>query len=362
MNTHLKHLSAGPWGLAVVLGWTILISFSTPFAQTMDKDAPAISYAFNDSPEHQAVIKLLQELGQDQILRSAYSVGMSKGQDFADVFIEYYKEEEPAKLELFLFKENGVWKAYKDLPTGKDHYAVFATLARQYCQPLYKNFQGASLLGDTWKSDNPKKRTVNVVCSELVDNKWQDDRLTFVYEYDETNGWRITGQSKTEETAGQSPAQASKPTTKQPVWGKAKDAIAEIIQTIGGNPQPVFIMFGTAGKDFIQCHYVSENDEEDIQTVEWKNGKTSKPKASRLARPCPKIPFGDIDFNQVPAIYADMNGKAMQGDLINVNLSRRFDNGCQEPVWQGIATSGKHSLTVTYSLEGKQIHTEEYKF
>lgn len=349
-------------GLAVVIGWTILISLA-PLAHAMDKDAPAISYAFNDSPEHKAVIKLLQELGEDQMLRSAYSVGMSKGQDFADVFIEYYKEEEPAKFELFLFKENGAWKAYKNLPARKDHHAVFATLARQYCQPLYKNFQGVSLLGDTWMSDNLKKRAVNVVCSNVVDNQWQDHRLTFVYEYDDNKGWHITGQSKTQEPPAKSPSKTSKPKVKQSViWGNAKDAIDKIIQSIGGDPQPVFIMFGIAGKDFIQFHYVSENHTKDIQTVEWNNGIISNPKASRLARPCPKIPFGDIDFNLVPQIFAEMSRKAMQGDMINVNLSRRFANGCQEPAWQGIASSGKHSLTVTYSLDGNQINTEEYKF
>lgn len=362
MNSNLKRLPAVFPVLAVVISGVILFSFSVPLAKAKQKGPPAVSYAFNDSPEHQAIVKLLQSQGKVQMLRDTYSVATEKGKDFTDAIVRYYEKGEPAKSEFFLFNEDGVWKAYSELPTKQDRFAVFAVLARQYCHTLYKNHMATSLPGDTWKSDNPKKRPVNVVCREVVDNKWQDHPLTFVYEFDDNRGWHITGKQETKPPA-KSPPQVARPMTGQKaVWGKAKDAVAQIIESIGGNPQPVFIMFGTAGHDFIQFHYVSESDDKDIYTVDWNNGKISEPRASRLARPCPKIPLGDIDFNLVSKIFADMNGKAMKGDMINVNLSRRFANGCQEPIWQGIATSGKHSLTVTYSLDGKQINKEEYKF
>ncbi len=48
--------------------------------------------------------------------------------------------------------------------------------------------------------------------------------------------------------------------------------------------------------------------------------------------------------------------------MINVNLSRRFSKGCREPIWQGIATSARHALTVTYSIDGRQTDIEEYSF
>jgi len=43
-------------------------------------------------------------------------------------------------------------------------------------------------------------------------------------------------------------------------------------------------------------------------------------------------------------------------------LSRRYANGCKEVMWQGIASSGKHSLIVTYSIDGRQTDSEEFRF
>ena len=325
----------------------------------MNDETPTLSYAFNKSPEHNAIIKILKKKGEDNILQTANSVGMSQGKDFANVIIKYSLHDEPAEIELYLFKEDDKWVAYRELPTRKDHSAIFTTLARYYCQSLYKKLQSVSLIDDTWKSKNQQERTINIMCSELINNEWQDHRLTFVYKYDDKQGWHITTQSDIKQPS----SKPSKPKVKPKViWGNAKTAIDEILQFIGGHPKPVFIMFGTTGQGFIQFHYVSENKEKDIQTVDWLNGKLSSPQASRLARPCPPIPFEEINFDLVTRIFDETGRKAIDGDMINVNLSRRFENGCHEPMWQGIASSGKHSLIITYSIDGKKTDIEEYSF
>ena len=338
----------------------------------VDEKAPTLSYAFNKSPEHNAIIKILKKRGEDQILQTANSIGMSQGKDFANVIIKYTLQDEPAEIELYLFKEEDTWVAYLELPTRKDHSAIFTTLARYYCKPLYKKLQSVSLIDDTWKSTNQQERTINIMCSELINNEWQDHRLTFVYKYDDKQGWHITGQSDTKNpspkvTQKKSPSTSSTKPSRSKVkpkvtWGNAKTTIDEILKSIGGNPKPVFIMFGTTGQGFIQFHYVFENKVKDIQTVDWLNGKLSSPQASMLARPCPPIPFEDINFDLVTRIFDETGRKAIDGDMINVNLSRRFENGCHEPMWQGIASSGKHSLIITYSIDGKQANIEEYSF
>jgi hypothetical protein len=316
---------------------------------------------------------MLRETGEDQMLQTAYSVGMLKGKDFANVHISYYsRQDEPAEAEFYLFKEDDAWVSYHELPTRKDHSAIFTTLAHRYCLPQYKDLQSVSLIDDTWQGKNQQKRIVNIVCSELINNQWQDHRLTFVYEYDGKKGWHITGQSDTRQAspkvaqkkgASTSPPESAKPKKKPKViWGNAKAVIDEIFQFIGSNPKPVFIMFGTTGQGFIQFHYVTENGGKDIQTVDWLSGKLSGPQVSRLARPCPPIPFKEINFDLVSRIFDETSRKALREDMINVNLSRRFSNGCQEPMWQGIASSGKHALTITYSIDGRQTNIEEYSF
>lgn len=356
-------------GLVVAIGLMQGPATATPATVA---DAPELSAAFNDSPEHQALVKMLRESGADEMLRTASSVAMSKIEDFADVIIGYSRQNQPAEAELYLFKEGDEWMAYPELPTRKDHPAVFSTLAQQHCKPLYKDLQGIAFIDDSWQSKDPKIRTINIVCSELIDNQWQDHRLTFTYEYDDRKGWHITGQSEMrqpsagaaqKESASASPPEPAQPGVKTKViWGRAKEAVAEIFRFIGNNPQPVFINFGTAGQDFIQFHYVAGNGSTDIQSVDWKNGKISSPQGSRLARPCPPIPRAEIDFGLVPRIFAEISRKAKQGEMVNVNLSRRFANGCQEPIWQGIATSANHVLTITYSIDGRQTGIEEYSF
>jgi len=345
---------------------------SAATASAMDEVVPKLSYAFNDSPQHKAIVKMLRETGEDQMLQTANSVAMSEGKDFANVVINYSIRDEPAEAEIYLFKEDEAWVAYRELPTRKDHAAIFTTLARHYCQPRYKHLQGVSLIDDTWQSKNPEKRIINIVCSELINNQWEDHRVTFVYEYNGAQGWHITGQSETKQTsvaateekgASASPVESSTPKGKPTViWGNAKDAIDEILKFIGNDPKPVFIVFGTAGQNFIQFHYLAENGGKDIQSVDWLNGKIKGPQVSRLARPCPPIPLEEINFGHVAGIFDEMRGKAMQGDMINVNLSRRYANGCKEVMWQGIASSGKHSLIVTYSIDGRQTDSEEFRF
>lgn len=358
-------------GLVVAIGSIQGPATASP-ATVAETDAPELSSAFNDSPEHRALVKLLRESGADEMLRTASSVAMSKIEDFADVIIRYSRQDEPAEAELYLFKEGGEWAAYSELPTRKDHPAVFSTLAQQHCKPLYKDLQGIAFVDDSWQSKDPHKRAINIVCSELIDNQWQDHRFTFTYEYDDRKGWHITGQSEMrqpsvgaaqKESPSTSPPEPAQPGAKAKViWGRAKEAVEEIFRSIGNNPQPVFINFGTAGQDFIQFHYVADNGSTDIQSVDWNNGKISSPHGSRLARPCPPIPCEEIDFALVPKIFDEISRKAQQGEMINVNLSRRFANGCQEPIWQGIATSANHVLTITYSIDGRQTGIEEYSF
>ena len=336
------------------------------------KKAPAVSSAFNDSPTHKAIVKKLKKEGKKQMLQTANSVGMSKGKDFANVSISYSRQDKPAKAELFLFKEDGTWVAYIELPTRKDHSAIFSTLARRYCLPRYKQLQSVSLIDDTWQSKNPQKRTVNLICSELINNKWKDHRLTLVYEYDGKKGWHITGQGKIKQPspkadkkkgASATPPKSAKPKKKpKAIWVNAKTAIDKILQFIGSNPKPVFIMFGPAGQNSLSFHYVTEKGDKDIHSVDWVNGKIRGPQVSRLARPCPPIPLEKVNFDHVSRIFDEMSIKAKRGDMINVNLSRRYSNGCQEPIWQGIATSSKHALTITYSIDGKQTGIEEYSF
>ena len=70
----------------------------------------------------------------------------------------------------------------------------------------------------------------------------------------------------------------------------------------------------------------------------------------------------ELNFDLLSLIFEDMVKKAKPEDMVNVNMSRRFANGCQEPVWQGIASSGTHSLTITYSIDGKQTDIQEFSF
>jgi len=338
----------------------------------MVEETSTLSYAFNDSPEHTAIIKMLREIGEDQMLQTADSIGMSKGKDFANVIIKYSRQGEPTEVELYLFKENDAWVAYRELPTLKDHAAIFSTLARRYCLPQYKHLRSASLIDDTWQSKNTQKRIVNIVCSELINNQWQDHRLTFVFEYDGVKGWHITGQIDTKQPspksaqnkeASMSPPGPARPKVKTKViWGNAKAAMDEVLQFTGTAVQLVYIRFGIAGMDFIQFHYRTENEDEGIKTVNWDKGKLSRPQASNLARPCPPIPLEEIDFNLVPEIFEEMSKKVVRGYNINVTLGRRFFSGCKEPVWQGIAQYANKSIIVSYSIDGKQTNIEENSY
>jgi hypothetical protein len=334
------------------------------------KKAATLSSAFNDSPQHQAIIKALRAKGKNEILQTATAVAMVKGKDFANANITYSRQGKTADAQLYLFKEGSAWVAYLELPTKKDHLAVFTALARRYCLTLYKHVESVSFIDNTRKSKDPRKREINLVCSELVNKQWRDHRLTLVYEYDNEKGWRVTGRSKfkqpspkakPEKRVSAPPVKSAKPTAK-PVWRNAKAAIDEIVQFVGGDPKPVFVVFGSNRQDFIQFHYVREDGSKDIQTVDWLNGKLKGPQVSRLARPCPPISLKGVDFDHVPQIFDKMSRKAKRGDMISVNLSRRSAKGCQQPVWQGIATSSKHSLTITYSIDGRQLDILDYSF
>ncbi len=72
-------------------------------------EPPPLAYAFNDSPEHKAIIRKLRTEGKNQILQTASSVAMSKGKDFANVNITYSRQGESAQVEFYLFKEDGTW-------------------------------------------------------------------------------------------------------------------------------------------------------------------------------------------------------------------------------------------------------------
>ena len=131
------------WGLGLVVAICLIarVPVTAATAAGTDADAPALFSAFNSSPEHKAIVKMPRETGADQIHQTAYSIAMSIIEDFADVMITCTRQDEPAEAEFYLFKENGSWVAYPELPTRKDHSAVFTTLARHYCQPLYKHLQ-----------------------------------------------------------------------------------------------------------------------------------------------------------------------------------------------------------------------------
>lgn len=326
--------------------------------------AQAISQAFNDTPEHQAIVKALTAAGERLVLQSATSVAMLKDKDFANANISYTREGESTDVELFLFKEDGAWVAYLELPAHKDHPAVFTTLARRYCQPRYRQLQSVSLIDDGSRRGKTRDtRSVNLVCSELIDNQWQDHRLTLVYQYDGKQGWHITDGAEQKEAPASPPPKAAQPKHgAKPAWQNAKAEIDKILRHIGGSAQPVFVVFGIDGNGFIQFHYVTEPGSKDIRTVDWQNGKIKAQQPSRLAKPCPAIPLEEVDFDQVTKIFDDVRNKAKPGDRINVNLGSRFADGCQEPVWQGIATSAKHALTVTYSLDGRQTDITDYSF
>jgi hypothetical protein len=333
---------------------------------------PKVSTAFNDSPEHRAVVKELKEEGKDQVLETATSVGMSKGRDFASVNVSYSSNGKPAAIELYLFKEDGTWVAYLELPASKEHPAVFSTLARRYCLTLYKQVQSASLVDDSWRGGDARRRDVNVVCSELINNKWKDHRLTLVYEFNDARGWHITGQASVRQSppkpvqkgrAAQPAAEPARPgTAAKAVWTNAGPAMDDILKFIGGSPKPVYVHFGTTGGGFIQFHYVMEDGSKDIKTVEWLGGKLKGPQVSRLVKPCPAMPLKEVDFGQVTRIFAELNKKARPGEMVNVNLGRRSAKGCKEPVWQGVATSAKRALTITYSLDGRQTDIQDYSF
>jgi len=161
-------------------------------SSAIDKAAPKRSYAFNDSAEHEAIVKMLQAEGETEILETATSVGMSTRKDFATVGIGYSRKGETVSTELYLFKEDNAWVAYRELPTHKDHSAIFSGLAQRYCAPRYKHHQSVSYHDDSWQSKDPEKRTINLICSELINNQWKDHRLSLVYEYDSKKGWHIT--------------------------------------------------------------------------------------------------------------------------------------------------------------------------
>lgn len=357
--------------ISIVLGIGC-ITLTSVSAVGKGEGAPPLSYAFNDSPEHIAIIKLLEEAGEKNILQTAHSISMSKGSDFAEVLIAYSLQEESAEIGAFLFKESDAWVAYRELPTKKDHSAIFTILARRQCKPSYKHLQGISLIDDTWKSNNRQKRIVNIVCSELINNEWKDHRKTFVYEYDDKKGWHITGERAISQISEKKPQKKEFPKTpRKPRKAKtkpavfsanAKEVMGTILQHIGIKTKPVFILFGTSGSDFIQYHYVAEGGGKVIQTVDWLNGKLLEPQPSRLARPCQPFTLEELNFDLVAKIFEETIRKAKQGDNVSVNVTRLSTKDCQEPVWQGIATSARYVLTITFSIDGKQTDIQEYSF
>ena len=134
---------------------------------------------------------MLEAEGETEILQTANSVGMSILGDFATVSINYEHGGLTAHTQVFLFKENGTWTAYRDLPTQKDHEAVFMTLAQRYCASQYKHFQGASFLDDSYQNKDPVRRIINFDCSELIDNHWRANPLSLIFAYNPRKGWSI---------------------------------------------------------------------------------------------------------------------------------------------------------------------------
>jgi hypothetical protein len=192
-----------------------------PVAAPSDEDlaeadapvGPSLSPAFNDSPEHEAIVKLLLIEEETEILQTATSIGMSKLEDFAAAVIGYTRQGDSARTQLFLFKDDNAWTAYRELPTHRDHPAVFTTLAEQYCRPRFPRLQGIGFIDDSHKNTNPTRRTIHLACSELIDNQWVDHRLRLVYAYDADTGWHIVSGTPLDETAPPPPSEAAETAT-----------------------------------------------------------------------------------------------------------------------------------------------------
>ena len=190
------------------------VDFRAKVRQAAEPAPPKRSTVFNDSPEHAAIIALLEAEGETEILQTASSIGMLSGEDFATAAIEYQRAGDNAQTELYLLKGGGDgWKAYREIPTHRDHPAVFLTLGRRYCRDRYPHLQGVGYADDTWKNTDPRNRTITLICSELIDQKWHDHRMRLVYAFDPKRGWHITEGSELD-AAAEDNASPAKPIAK----------------------------------------------------------------------------------------------------------------------------------------------------
>lgn len=158
------------------------------------------SSIFDNTPEHQAIVRMLKAEGKNTILHTAFRVGLHGSgdiakADFATATIGHQENGKTVRSKFYLFKENGQWTAFLDLPTHKDHRGVIMTLARRHCASSYELFKGFSFEDDSWQNTDLARRTINVDCMELIGKEWRDNRLSLVFEYDKTEGWKITGSS-----------------------------------------------------------------------------------------------------------------------------------------------------------------------
>ena len=177
-----------------------------------EKAQPQQASVFNDSPEHQAIVKMLKAEGRKEILQTAHSVSMNSVENFARVGIVYQKGGQSSKADLYLFKENDTWVAYSKLPTHKDDPEIFSELAMQYCKSRYKNMMGLNFMDDSYESKDLKKRIININCGELINKEWQYHRLSMTYEYNAEKGWVITGAQPYRKPETQSKKTVSKKT------------------------------------------------------------------------------------------------------------------------------------------------------
>lgn len=183
----------------------LLINFfiiaSCPFHALTAGETPAYDRSvFEQFPETLAVEKMLLQEKEYGILQTARQVSVSNQGDFGTAVIKYQSGEKQVDLKIFLLEEEEGWVAYPVLPAQKDHPGVFFLLATGYCQDKYVHFQGIGYKDDSWQNKDSNRRTINFTCMELIDNDWQDHHIGLVYEYNEDQGWQISGEVPSAET------------------------------------------------------------------------------------------------------------------------------------------------------------------
>ncbi len=172
-----------------------LIIACFPLQAILAEESPVYDRSvFENFPESQAVEKMLLQEKKYEVLQMTSQVSVNSQEDFGTAVVRYQSGDEKVDLKVFLLKEKGSWIAYLELPNQKDHPGVFFLLATKYCREKYVNNQGIGYADDSWQNKDSHKRTINFKCMELIDNDWQDHFISLAYEYNEQQGWQISGE------------------------------------------------------------------------------------------------------------------------------------------------------------------------